>query len=58
VTRQKNTQIEVLNKTIKSLQNVNANFAGVILNGTEVLSNNYYHKGYYNNDWYSFTYFI
>lgn len=49
VARQKKTPIEVLNKTIKTLKNVKANFSGVILNGTETLTNNYYHKGYYNN---------
>lgn len=41
-----NTSVEVLDKAKKSLDNVNANIAGVIANKTPYTNNNYYY-GYY-----------
>ncbi len=50
VTTLKNTPIEILEKTKKTLQNVNAHIAGVIVNKVESTSNSYYGSYYLNED--------
>ncbi len=50
VARYKNTSMDLLNKSKKSLENVGANIAGVILNQTDVRGHNNYYYSYYTKD--------
>ena len=50
-TRAKSTSFALLSETKKSLENINANILGVVLNKTDSKKNTYYdaYYGYYGN---------
>lgn len=50
VARYKKTSMDLLAKSKKSLDNVGAKIAGIILNQTDIKENNYYYNEYYTKD--------